>query len=114
MTISRYDARELTTNDDKGYQEDILERRGIKRMVQFTTPTLRYPTPEEVGSLDIRAVTWKRGSSLSKIAFKEYGDATLWWVLAWYNKRPTDSHYKLGDVVYVPKPLDRILTQFRV
>ena len=114
MTISRYGARELTTNDDKGYQEDILERRGIKKMVHFTTPTLRYPTSDEVASLDIRAFTWKRGSSLSKIAAIEYGDATLWWVLAWYNKKPTDAHCNLGDIVFVPKPLDRIITQFRV
>jgi nucleoid-associated protein YgaU len=89
MAISRYDIRGVVANDNQGYQEDILD-------------------------LNIVAVTWKRGVSLSKIAAKQYGDPKLWWVIAWYNKKPTDAHYKLGDKVYVPKPLETILRQFRI
>ena len=114
MAISRYDIRGVVANDDQGYQEDILERRGIKKLNHFSTPVLRYPTPVEISELNIVAVTWKRGVSLSKIAAKQYGDPKLWWVIAWYNKKPTDAHYKLGDKVYVPKPLETILRQFRI
>jgi|TARA_R110000796_G_scaffold89198_3_gene192654 nucleoid-associated protein YgaU len=114
MGISRYDVRRVIANEDQGYQEDILERRGIKRINHFSTPTLRYPTSREIADMQVNAVTWKRGTSLAKIAAKEYGDPKLWWVIAWFNKLPTDAHYNLGDKVFVPKPLERILRQFRV
>ena len=35
---------------------------------------------------------------------KYYGDAEYWWLIAWYNNKPTESHFKLGDVVYIPLP----------
>ena len=114
MAISRYDARLILTNEDQGYQEDILDRRGIKKINHFSTPKLRYPTPEEIRDMQIVADTWRRGVSLSKLAAKHYGDPKLWWVIAWYNKRPTDAHYNIGDKVFIPKPLEKILRNFRV
>ena len=48
------------------------------------------------------------------MAAKHYGDPKLWWVVAWYNKRPTDAHYNIGDKVFIPKPLEKILRNFRV
>jgi len=33
----------------------------------------------------------------------------MWWVIAWFNKLPTESHIKLGDVIYIPMPLNEIL-----
>ena len=33
MAISRYDVRLIVTNEDQGYQEDILDRRGIKKII---------------------------------------------------------------------------------
>ena len=54
---------------------------------------------------------YSTGDSLSKIAFKHYGDARLWWLLAWYNSKPTDFHCKLGDIIEVPFPLREVLEQ---
>ena len=41
-----------------------------------------------------------------KYAYEYYGDTNHWWVIAWYNNKPTDSHFNLGDTVYIPFPLD--------
>ncbi len=114
MAFSRFDVRRVIVNDDQGYQEDILERRGIKTMTQYSTPILTYPTPNQIRDLNVKGVTWKRGTSLSKLAAKEYGDSKLWWIIAWFNKRPTDAHFNIGDKVFIPKPLEKIIRQFRV
>ena len=43
-----------------------------------------------------------------------YDVAELWWVIAQFNQKPTDSHYSLGDVVYIPLPLEKVLTLYGV
>lgn len=54
---------------------------------------------------------FKTGDKLSKIAYEYYGDPKLWWVLAWFNSKPTDFHCRIGDTIEVPKPLDEVLMQ---
>jgi len=38
----------------------------------------------------------------------------LWWVIAWFNKTPTEFHLKPGVALAIPKPLETILTIFDV
>jgi hypothetical protein len=33
----------------------------------------------------------------------------MWWVIAWFNRMPTESHVELGEIVVVPLPLAKIL-----
>ena len=51
------------------------------------------------------------GDTLSKIAAKQYGDPRFWWILAWFNTKPTDLHCELGDIIYVPHPIDEVVNQ---
>ena len=46
------------------------------------------------------------GDKLYKFAHEYYGDPNLWWVIAWYNNKPTDAHFKLGETVYIPRELE--------
>tara|TARA_B100000989_G_C19469172_1_gene439842 strand:+ start:755 stop:1108 length:354 start_codon:yes stop_codon:yes gene_type:complete len=52
---------------------------------------------------------------LSKLAHRYYGDPRLWWVIAWFNQKPTDFHCKIGDIIEVPvyDHLDLILFEAR-
>ena len=54
---------------------------------------------------------YKTGDKLGKIAHKYYGDPRYWWVIAWFNGRPTDFHCKVGDTIEVPLPLTEALLQ---
>ena len=49
------------------------------------------------------------GDSLSKIAFKHYGDPRYWWVIAWFNTKPTDFDCNVGEVIEVPIPLEEVI-----
>ena len=37
----------------------------------------------------------------------------LYDVIAWFNKAPTESHVKIGSVVSIPKPIQRVLKYLR-
>jgi len=37
----------------------------------------------------------------------------MWWVIAWYNQKPTEAHFNVGDVVYIPTPLANVLQYFK-
>jgi len=56
--------------------------------------------------------TWGTGDRYFKLAHKFYGDASLWWLIAWYNQAPTDSHVKTGEVIQIPLPLDAIMAMY--
>ena len=87
----------------------MFQERGVRFIRQYNTPVLNYPTPEEIQELETMGHTWGHGDKFFKLAHRYYGDASLWWIIAWYNKTPTESHVSIGDTVYVPMPLDKIL-----
>ena len=109
--ISRYDNRRIYINDDETYEE-VLERKGIKSLRQYGTPKLRQPTAEEMRNLVTENHIWKLGDRYWKLADAYYGDARLWWVIAWFNNKPTEAHLKMGQIVYIPMPLEKVLRYY--
>lgn len=107
----RYDNRAIRTNAKEVFKE-ILKNRGIKKVRQYTTPIFNEITSEDRASLDKIQHLWTYGDRLYKLADQYYGDSELWWVIAWYNERPTESHFLIGDVVEVPLPLEDVLGVF--
>jgi nucleoid-associated protein YgaU len=55
---------------------------------------------------------WSSGDRFYKLAHSAYGDSKYWWVIAWYNKTPTEAHVQIGDILYIPLPLERILSLY--
>ena len=102
----RTPGRTSFVNAAKHYS-DILHRKKINFIRQLTTPTF---TPN-VDPTSIRSVrhTWTTGDKYYKLAVTYYNDASLWWVIAWFNQRPTESHVKVGEVIQIPNPLDLVL-----
>lgn len=104
---SRYNGKRIYLNNDKRYK-DFLKDRGVKRINQYASVSLKYPTGAQIASLALITHTWGTGSKLYKLAHKHYNDPTLWWLIAWFNKKPTESHFKVGDQVKIPLPLERL------
>ena len=78
---SRYNNARPFINNNELYEE-FFEDGDVNYIRQYRTGMLTQPT----------------------------GDPTLWWIIAWYNLKPTESHFKIGDLVYIPLPLDRVLS----
>ena len=107
--ITRYDGRRLRTTTRASAFKEILNRRQRPFAVHYSTPELIYPTISAIKRLTIVKHVWHLGDSLQKLASLYYNEPAFWWIVGWYNKKPTDQHYKSGDVVDVPLPLDEIV-----
>ena len=113
MTISRYANRKVLINGLKNYR-NLFKSRNIKQINQYDTPKLLYPTGDEIDNLAIDTYYWKEGDRYYKVAAEYYDDPTLWWVIAWFNSAPTESHLNPGDVIFVPTPLEDILNYYGI
>lgn len=112
MSVKRL-TRATARNQEEQYKE-TFRKRGVKYIDQYPTAILNHPTPQQI-ALNVQMIghTWKVGDRYSKLAHQFYGDAELWWVIAWFNQLPTDSHVSLGQTIHIPMPLHKILAILR-
>ena len=108
MPKSRYKNSKVFINEEEVY-EGLRQKRKVNNIQHYTTPKLLYPSEQiRKGVLEIKHV-WSHGDRYWKLAAAHYKNPKYWRVIAWYNLKPTDAHCRIGDVVLIPKPLDKIL-----
>jgi hypothetical protein len=109
--MGRYDGRIIGRNEELSYS-DVLQSKDLKFIDHYLTATLT-PVEFETGLSFTRLQhIWTQGDKLWKLSEKYYGDPTYWWLIAWYNQRPTESHFLLGDTVIIPTPFERVLAAY--
>ena len=108
MAEDRYIDRGIRNNSHPMYKT-LFFNRGVNFISHHQTPDFDYPDDLLLAELSIKEEVWKTGDRMFKYAHTEYGDVNYWWVIAFFNKKPTDSHFELGDVVYIPHPLESVL-----
>tara|TARA_R110002020_G_scaffold78758_3_gene197876 strand:- start:2074 stop:2415 length:342 start_codon:yes stop_codon:yes gene_type:complete len=108
---SRYNDTPTFLNNNPLY-DSIFEDRGIKSLTQYVSATYKELTEDQKASIVSETLMWEVGDRLDKFASKAYGDAQYWWVIARYNKKPTDAHFQRGDNVLIPRPLSLILSYY--
>jgi nucleoid-associated protein YgaU len=107
--MARNKNRKKVTSRRTGYGSPN-EMRGVPYIRHYVTPIMTKITPKQRSSLTKVRHIWKTGDRFYKLAARHYGDPTLWWVLAWYNGTPTESHVKKGWTIYIPFPVERVLS----
>jgi len=105
----RYKNQDIFVNIDEAYRRYLKKTRGMEQIKQYGTPTFRHPTSADVAKFNTINHIWSTGDRYFKLAAEYYDDPTLWWVIALYNQKPTEMHVSLGDVIYVPVPLETVL-----
>jgi len=105
----RYKNQRIFRNDRKAYKRYLKKTRGLGLIRQFNTPKFKHPSVQEMSNFNTIKHIWGIGDRLYKLAHEYYSDSEMWWVIALYNQKPTEFHYKLGDVLYVPVPLESVL-----
>jgi nucleoid-associated protein YgaU len=114
MAYSRMTSRTIFTNDLKEYQKEFFDKRGIKQTPQYKTGRFRPLTAAQVQSLNTISITWESHLRLPVLAEEIYGSPEYWWVICLFNQLPTPAHFKPGMVVYVPQPLDEVLSYYGI
>ena len=110
--MSRDDSRS-TTITKEGVYDGLLEKRRKKRIRHYPTPRMLAPTPDQRRRIATTRRVWTTGDSLFKLAEEYYSDKEYWYIIAWYNFKPTDAHFKLGDIVFIPTEISKVLSNFR-
>ena len=108
MPSSRNENREIFINNDKLYFHKRKER-GVKLFRQFGTPTMKKVSAADFGRVHTLPHIWRLGDRYYKLAYEFYGAPEYWWLIAWFNEKPTESHLKIGDPLYIPTPLNEAL-----
>ena len=115
MAISRYKDLGKIKNSDPDYRKQYLKRyQDRSAITHYETQMLEYPTIEEIKSLEFANHIWNMGDRYYKLAQHFYGDSAHWWIIAWFNKKPTEGHINFGDLIYVPLPLERVISYYGV
>jgi len=109
----RYKGRIVRPSFHLGREKKLLENRGAKVIDMYETPIMHHLTNDQIAQLNPTPHIWKLGDKFYKLAFEHYGDASMWYVIAWFNKKPTDGNVVVGEVVYVPHPLEDIMAYYR-
>jgi len=108
---SRYESAKTAINNDELYQE-LREERNVNSLEQFRTAVHPKLTAEVRSNFVSNRHVWTTGDTLWKIAAKHYNDPKLWWLLAWYNEKPTESHITVGNVILIPTPVEEVISYF--
>jgi hypothetical protein len=86
-----------------------MEHKKGKYIRQYVTSPLPDVIDEMYENWDIEEYIWAHDSKLWKLAAEMYGDAREGWRIAWFNKKPTEAHFEIGDVILVPTNLAEIV-----
>jgi nucleoid-associated protein YgaU len=109
--MSRFtNRRELVTND---FTSQLLKSRGDKTATFLSTAKFGSITESDYNTLTITYHTWKQGDKLYKLATQHYGDGGLWWLIAWFNYKPIDGMYSVGDTIEIPMPVQNALAIYK-
>jgi hypothetical protein len=107
----RYENVDVFINKSKLYSSTFRDR-GVSQVRQYGTRNLKFPSVEQMTELNIIAHTWKYGDRYHRLADDHYGDSKLWWVIAFFNQKPTESNLEFGSIVYIPHPLETIINMY--
>jgi hypothetical protein len=112
MAVNRYKNINPFINAVLGYKKAFPKRYGETGIRQLPVNTLTFPTVDEEVDFEIVTEVWGQGDRFYKLARTYYNSPQYWWVIALYNKKPTEQHVKIGDLIEIPLPLDQVLTSY--
>jgi len=111
--MARHGTENTRENNEELYEE-FIEKRGVSKITHYRTPQWPRLTARVRKQFTRQKHTWKAGDKFWKLAAEYYGDSKLWWVIAWYNEKPTEAHVKPGGTLFIPFPLEKILSYFEI
>lgn len=87
------------TNNNNPLYKKVLEDRGIKKMYQYRTKIF---DKLDLSSENYTKYIWKKDDNLFKLANRFYSNKNYWWLIAYVNNKPTDSHFEIGEEILIP------------
>lgn len=109
----RYNKFKIGINSSEQWAK-YIEDKGLKFIRQLESSRIYHPSVEEILNIQEIEKIWKTGDRMWKLAHQYYQDPKLWWIIAQWNQKPTDAHFKNGDFYVIPMPLTEVLRILKV
>ena len=93
-----YKDSKFSNNSTKLY-EKVLEERGVKNIYQFRTKIF---DKIDLSTIPSTKYIWKKGDNLFKLANRFYSNKEYWWIISYFNQKPTDADFELGEEILIP------------
>ena len=90
---------------------EVFEKKGVKYLRIRRTKDFSDLLGLQLEVLDEHI--WSQGDSFWKLSRKYYNNPSLWWTIAMVNKKPTDGHCQIGDVIMIPRDAYKIAETLR-
>ena len=110
---TRYNRNTILSNDTEFYAP-LRSTRDLKIIRHYPTQLIRNPVLADRMAVITNSHMWKYGNRFYNLAHTYYGDRRYWWVIAWWNGVPTESHIKLGDIIEIPVNIEDALKVLNV
>lgn len=96
--MPKYKKQTTGKNSNPRYK-DMFDKRGVPFIKQ--TRTMPF-TGLDFDTILVTDYVWKQKDSLHKLSQLFYNTFEYWWVIGLINKKPTDAHYSIGDIIQIP------------
>ena len=106
--MSRYKNSRIAINNNEMYLE-LFEERGVKKIKQFRTFSFKRVPQEVLDSIKTVEHIWTYGDTYANLAGKYYSDPKMWWIIASYNRKPTEALLKIGDAIKIPTSISEVM-----
>jgi|TARA_R110002020_G_scaffold193905_1_gene394463 hypothetical protein len=93
-----YKDSKFSNNSTKLYKK-LLEERGVKNIYQFRTKIF---DKIDLSTIPSTKYIWKKGDNLFKLANRFYSNKDYWWIISYFNQKPTDADFELGEEILIP------------
>ena len=113
MAYKRNRSRRQFLNDNKLYEE-FFDKKNKTGFVQYTSPQYNEISEADRRSIQSKLYIWKTGDRFYKLAYEMYGRVDYWWIIALFNKKPTESHVKPGDEILIPIDYEAVIQLYGV
>ena len=107
--MPRYKTTTILNNNSEFYKF-LRQKRGIKRLRHYSTPIIYNPTAADRTMIPTATHIWKYGDRYYNLSAQYYGTTKYWWVIAWWNGRPTEADVDNGTLLEIPTNLQEALT----
>ena len=108
MPISRYKNNPIVITDSFDHK-NLLDKRGVTQVTHFSFTKFKELKVRDILNINIINHTWESSDRLFKLSHRYYGDPTYWWGIAYFNNKPLETDFILGETVQIPTPLEKIL-----
>ena len=113
MSVSRYRKTRMIRNGNATYRT-ILNNRNVPYVDQYSFEKFKSLKLKDVPNLQLETHIWTSSDRFYKLAGQYYGDATYWWVIALFNSTPLETDVKLGQKLFIPMPLEVMLSVWEI